>query len=102
MSRGRLDAVVDQCANDNDKWALQARRHEATTIITSTIQPAEAACIKPTTGDMQGDCAAAQKFALAYDPCTEDIRTTTRTLLDEERLDYIEPITGKHIMVDHA
>eukprot|EP00972_Heterocapsa_arctica_P023939 3526277-Heterocapsa_arctica.AAC.1 len=60
MSRGRLDAVVDQCANDNDKWALQARHHEATTIITSTIQPAEAACIKPTTGDMQGDFAAAQ------------------------------------------
>eukprot|EP00972_Heterocapsa_arctica_P092711 13672852-Heterocapsa_arctica.AAC.1 len=60
MSRGRLDSVVDQCANSNDKWALQARRHEATTIITSTIQPAEAACVQPTTGDMQGDCAAAQ------------------------------------------
>eukprot|EP00972_Heterocapsa_arctica_P061219 9026348-Heterocapsa_arctica.AAC.1 len=28
--------------------------------------------------------------------------TTTRTLLDEERLDYIEPITDTHIMVDHA
>eukprot|EP00972_Heterocapsa_arctica_P105646 15564545-Heterocapsa_arctica.AAC.1 len=65
MSRGRLDAAVDQLAKGNDKWALQARHHEATTIIASTIQPAEAACVKPTNGDMQGDCAAAQKFALA-------------------------------------
>eukprot|EP00972_Heterocapsa_arctica_P067844 10016810-Heterocapsa_arctica.AAC.1 len=59
-------------------------------------------CLAPGEGDRQDDGPAAQKFALTYDKCVEEMMQSSRGLLDEVHLTYVEPITHRTAQIDNV
>eukprot|EP00972_Heterocapsa_arctica_P086078 12687237-Heterocapsa_arctica.AAC.1 len=76
--------------------------HGSTLVALTVPGRPEMICLALGEGDRQCDGPAAQKFALTYDKCVEEMMKASRALLDETHLTYVEPIARLTANIDNV